>query len=138
MITFLGNIAETAQFAFDFGKHLSKKDIISLNGELGSGKTVFVNALSKYFEVDDEVCSPTFTIVNEYNSKLCNIYHFDVYRIKDEKQFLETIGTEYFENGICIIEWGDIIKGILPNNTIHINITKINDISRKFVIRRCL
>lgn len=121
--------SDTKKIAYLIAKYSDKNSIISLNGELGSGKTVFMNGFASYFGIENEVCSPTFTIVNEYSN---NIYHFDVYKIEDENEFLNRIGDEYFEKGICIIEWADIIKNILPKRTIHIDIKKDeNDTSRR-------
>ena len=133
------SVDDTNLLAYTFAKYLRKKDIIVLNGELGSGKTVFVNSIAKYFNVDDQVSSPTFTIVNEYDLKNNDkIFHFDVYRIEDSVDFEDSIGTEYFSNGICIIEWGNIIKDILPQNTVFIDIKKdeMDDNTRHFNIWR--
>lgn len=136
-LTYISNdINDTTDLSYEFAKYLKHSDIVVLNGELGSGKTVFMQGIAKYFGIENEVSSPTFTIVNEYITKDVNIYHFDVYRLNDEYQFMDTIGTEYFENGISIIEWGNIIKNILPKNTIYIDITKIDENSRKIYIRR--
>lgn len=122
------NTDDTKKLAEEIAKFLHIGDIIVLNGELGSGKTVFLTGIAKYFGIESEVSSPTFTIVNEYDiSNSCPIYHFDVYRLQDSDEFLEGIGTDYFYNGICIIEWGNIIKEILPKNTIYIDISKDND-----------
>jgi len=132
------NINDTLDISYEFAKYLKKTDVVVLNGELGSGKTVFVQGIAKYFGAENEVSSPTFTIVNEYIKDNVNIYHFDVYRLETEKQFIDTIGTEYFENGISIIEWGNIIKNILPKNTIYIDISKIDDDTRNMMIRRNL
>lgn len=119
------NINDTKALANNIAKHLHIGDIIVLNGELGSGKTVFLTGIANYFNIESQVSSPTFTIVNEYDVKnSCPIYHFDVYRLNDSDEFLEGIGTEYFYNGICIIEWGNIIQDILPKNTIFIDILK--------------
>ncbi len=137
------SIKDTENLAFAFAKHLKKGDILVLNGELGSGKTVFVNCIGKYFDIQSQVCSPTFNIVNEYDLKdKSKLFHFDVYRIEDAYDFCDSIGTEYFSNGICIIEWGNIIKEILPKNTIYIDIKKdsikdsIKDNTRYFNIWR--
>lgn len=136
-LTYISNkINDTTDLSYEFAKFLKHSDIVVLNGELGSGKTVFMQGIAKYFGIENEVSSPTFTIVNEYITNDVNIYHFDVYRLNDEYQFMDTIGTEYFENGISIIEWGNIIKNILPKNTIYIDITKIDENSRKIYIRR--
>lgn len=119
------NINDTKALANNMAKHFHIGDIIVLNGELGSGKTVFLTGIANYFNIESQVSSPTFTIVNEYDVKnSCPIYHFDVYRLNDSDEFLEGIGTEYFYNGICIIEWGNIIQDILPKNTIFIDILK--------------
>ncbi len=121
------NINETYTIATLIADKLGNHDIISLNGELGSGKTAFMQGVAKYFNIEEQVSSPTFTIVNEYITKNnLNIYHFDVYRLKDGTEFLEQIGTDYFSNGISFIEWGNVIDDILPNKTIHIDISKDN------------
>ncbi len=105
---------DTINFAKDFAKDLKVGDIIVLTGELGSGKTKFVEGILKYFNLEDEISSPTFTIVNEYLSDKMNIYHFDVYRLEDSDEFYAMGGDEYFSKGICLIEWGEIIEDILP------------------------
>lgn len=130
------NVNETIDLSFEIAKYLKVTDVIVLNGELGSGKTVFMQGIAKYFGIQDEVSSPTFTIVNEYIARDINIYHFDVYRLEDENQFMDTIGTEYFENGISIIEWGNIIKNILPKNAIYVDISKIDENKREISVRR--
>lgn len=113
---------DTKNVARMLSKKLNKNSVIVLSGELGTGKTRFVQGVASYFNMDSDVCSPTFTIVNEYinKNKGPNIYHFDLYRIKDENDFLDSIGNEYFGNGICILEWGEQIKNILPLGTIYI------------------
>lgn len=125
-IEFLSLSEEDTKFlAFEISKNLKKEDILVLNGELGSGKTAFMYGVANYFNIENEISSPTFTIVNEYTSnETVNIYHFDVYRLEDESEFLDQIGTEYFENGISFIEWGNIISSILPKRTIYLDITK--------------
>ena len=119
------NEKETKKLASIIASYIKSNDIIVLNGELGAGKTVFMSGIASYFDIEDEVSSPTFTIVNEYSLKdNSKIFHFDVYRIYDSNEFLERIGTEYFDEGISIIEWGNIIKDILPKRTIYIDISK--------------
>ena len=121
------NINDTYTIATLIAAKLKNSDIISLNGELGSGKTAFMQGVAKYFNIEEQISSPTFTIVNEYITKNnLNIYHFDVYRLKDGTEFLNQIGTDYFLNGISFIEWGNIIQDILPDKTIHIDISKDN------------
>lgn len=112
---------ETKNFAFNLASKLNVGDIIVLSGDLGSGKTKFTEGFLKYFNLENEISSPTFTIVNEYKNKDINIYHFDVYRLEDSEEFYAIGGDEYFNSGICIIEWGELIEDVLPNDYIHIS-----------------
>ena len=115
MIRFISKCEQdTIEFASKFASKLEKNDIVLLSGELGSGKTKFVQGVLKYFGLENEISSPTFTIVNEYNSEKVNIYHFDVYRLADVDEFYAMGGEEYFTQGICLIEWGEMIESILP------------------------
>ena len=116
--------ADTKNFAKSLAKILKPKDIVVLTGELGSGKTKFVEGFLSYFGLENEISSPTFTIVNEYKNNDINIYHFDVYRLADSSEFYEIGGDEYFDTGICLIEWGELIEDALPSNYIHITFTK--------------
>lgn len=118
---------DTINFAKNFASKLNKGDIIVLSGELGSGKTKFVQGVLEYFDLADEISSPTFTIVNEYIKDDINIYHFDVYRLADTDEFYAMGGDEYFQNGICLIEWGEIIESILPEHYTKITFKKNND-----------
>ena len=118
---------DTINFAKDFASKLHKGDIVVLSGELGSGKTKFVQGVLEHFGLDNEISSPTFTIVNEYSKNDINIYHFDVYRLSDIDEFYAMGGDEYFSNGICLIEWGEMIESILPEHYIKIMFRKSND-----------
>ena len=118
---------DTINFASKFASTLTGNDIIVLSGDLGAGKTKFVQGILKYFNLENEISSPTFTIVNEYNSPDTNIYHFDVYRLEDVDEFYAIGGEEYFSKGICIIEWGEIIENILPKDYYKISINKSLD-----------
>lgn len=125
MYTFLSkNELETKKFAKILGSQLTKGDIIILSGDLGSGKTKFTEGILSYFGLENEISSPTFTIVNEYNNKDVPIYHFDVYRLSDVDEFFAIGGEEYLQNGICIIEWGELIETILPKNYLKISFSK--------------
>lgn len=96
-------------------------------GDLGAGKTKFTEGFLSFWNLQNEISSPTFTIVNEYTSKDINIYHFDVYRLADIDEFYAIGGQEYFEKGICIIEWGELILDALPDKYIKIEILKDHD-----------
>ena len=118
------NELDTKNFAKKFASILKPTDVVVLTGELGSGKTKFVEGFLSFFGLENEISSPTFTIVNEYKKDDINIYHFDVYRLEDSSEFYEIGGEEYFSNGICLIEWGELIKDVLPKNYIHITFEK--------------
>lgn len=118
---------DTIDFAEKFAKELKVGDIVVLSGELGSGKTKFVQGVLKHFGIEDEISSPTFTIVNEYNADNINIYHFDVYRLEDSDEFYAMGGDEYLSSGICLIEWGEMIEDILPKPYTKITFSKNND-----------
>lgn len=115
---------DTKNFAKSLAKLLKTHDTIVLTGDLGSGKTKFVEGILSYFGLENEISSPTFTIVNEYQKNDISIYHFDVYRLEDSSEFYEIGGEEYFENGICLIEWGELLGNILPKNYLHITFSK--------------
>lgn len=120
------NEFDTKNFAKKLASKLQPQDVFVLTGELGSGKTKFTEGFLSYFGLENEISSPTFTIVNEYKKENINIYHFDVYRLEDSSEFYEIGGEEYFENGICLIEWGELIEDALPKNYIHITFEKDN------------
>ena len=125
MLKFISNNEdETKAIGFNLASKLNKKDIVILTGDLGSGKTKFTEGFLSYFGLEDEISSPTFTIVNEYCKDDIKIYHFDVYRLEDSSEFYEIGGDEYYENGICIIEWGEIIEDALPNDYIKIDFSR--------------
>ena len=127
MYTFVSkNVLETKELAKRISSKLNNGDIIVLSGDLGSGKTKFTEGILSYFGLENEISSPTFTIVNEYISENINIYHFDVYRLSDVDEFYAIGGEEYFSKGICIIEWGEIIEEILPKDYMKITFSKDN------------
>ena len=115
---------DTLNFGKKLASLLKKGDIITLTGELGAGKTKLTEGILSYFNLENEISSPTFTIVNEYSNDKINIYHFDVYRLEDSSEFYEIGGEEYFDKGICIIEWAELIKDVLPLEYLKISIIK--------------
>ena len=112
---------ETIKIAKQIASKLTKTDILVLSGDLGSGKTKFTEGILDFFGLKDEISSPTFTIVNEYEKDDIKIFHFDVYRLEDVDEFYSIGGDEYFGKGICIIEWGEQILDALPKNYIKID-----------------
>ena len=125
---------DTKTLAKKIASNLKPGDVIVLTGELGAGKTKFTEGLLSYFGLENEISSPTFTIVSEYKNENINIYHFDVYRLEDADEFYAIGGEEYFEKGICIIEWGELISDALPDNHISITFQKDNNDENKRVL----
>lgn len=116
--------SETIELGKKIGSKLEKGMVIVLTGDLGSGKTKLTEGILTYFGLENEISSPTFTIVNEYNTENLNIYHFDVYRLSDIDEFYAIGGEEYFEKGACIIEWGEMIQEALPKEYIKIEFSR--------------
>ncbi len=128
--------AETHQIALLFGKRLQPNAIIAFTGDLGSGKTTFIQGLAEGASsiVPREVSSPTFNYLNIY-SGLTTIYHFDLYRLRSSKEFLLAGFEDYLQaGGICCIEWSERITSILPSNTTCIQISHLGENTRKIEI----
>ena len=126
------SVRETQNIAKAFAKSLKPGDVLCLSGDLGTGKTAFVQGLTKALGVEDIVNSPTFTIVNCYSGKM-PVYHFDVYRIADPDEMYEIGYEEYvYGDGVCIIEWPELIGEILPEVRYDINIVKNLEIHEDF------
>lgn len=117
------------------GEESKPGDIICLKGELGAGKTYFVKGFVQAFGISpDTVSSPTFSIIQEYRGSL-PIYHFDCYRLENSKEALEIGAEEYlYGDGVSIIEWPERIEAILPENVKYVQITSINNTTRKINI----
>ena len=124
---------------FDFGVSLGKKckggEVFLLDGDLGTGKTVFSKGLGKGIGVSEPISSPTFTIVSIYESGRLPFYHFDVYRISDIDE-MDEIGYEdyFYGNGVCLVEWAELIREILPENCISVKLEK--DLEKGFDYRK--
>ncbi len=110
----LNSEKETIELGKKIAQNLKIGDILVLTGDLGSGKTKLTEGILSFFGLQNEISSPTFTIVNEYQTEKFPIYHFDVYRLEGSDEFLAIGGEEYFEKGVSIIEWGEMIEDILP------------------------
>jgi tRNA threonylcarbamoyladenosine biosynthesis protein TsaE len=123
---------ETMHLASKFGEQLEAKDVITLEGDLGAGKTTFTKGLAKGLGVGKTVSSPTFTIVKEYKGRL-PLYHMDVYRLEDT---MEDLGfDEYFHgDGVTVIEWAHLIEPQLPPERLNIYLFHHGNDERKLVI----
>ena len=126
---------DTYKIAKKFERTLSGGEVVILNGDLGAGKTTFTKGLAKALGITENVTSPTFTLMNIYTSGRLTLYHFDMYRIEDESEAQELGLDEFFYgNGVCMIEWAENIKNMLPKNLITINITKLGENEREIEI----
>lgn len=106
------------------GENCHPGSIVLLNGGLGAGKTVFTKGFGKGLGVEEVINSPTFTIVQVYETGRIPLYHFDVYRIGSVEEMEETGYDEYFfGNGVCLIEWAGLIEDIIPDGCIKVNIS---------------
>lgn len=117
--------AELAKYVLE-----NKLDFVALYGDLGAGKTAFTRGFASIIAPEADVCSPTYTIVNEYEGRV-PLFHFDMYRIEDEDA-LDSIGFyDYLERGIIITEWSENIPYALPNKFVRVTIEKLGDDERK-------
>ncbi len=125
---------DTYNVGYELGKNAVKGQIYCLDGDLGVGKTVFTKGFAKGLGVDEDISSPTFTIVLEYHDGRVPFYHFDVYRISDAYE-MDEIGYEeyFFGDGVCLIEWASIVDEIIPDNAVKIVIEK--DLEKGFDYR---
>ena len=121
----VNNIKETTNIGFQLGKLLNSGDIICLTGDLGTGKTHITKGIAGGLGINDTITSPTFNIVNEYDSGRLKLNHFDVYRVSDPDEIYAIGFDDYiFSDSVSIIEWANYIEEILPKEFLHINISK--------------
>jgi tRNA threonylcarbamoyladenosine biosynthesis protein TsaE len=118
--------------AMEFAAALGENRVVAFYGSMGAGKTTFISALCRFFGVEDDVCSPTFTIVNEYRAaEGDSIFHFDFYRIEALKEAVDIGFEEYLYSGsLCLIEWPEKVEPLLPEDTLNVKIYALPDDSR--------
>ena len=135
MIIETNSAAQTYETGFNMGRNVKPGQIICLEGELGVGKTVFTQGVADGLGITEPVNSPTFTIVQIYEEGRMPFYHFDVYRIGDVEE-MEEIGYEdcFYGEGLCLIEWANLIEEILPEHYKQVTIEK--DLEKGFDYRR--
>lgn len=132
-------ISSSEQETRELGKRMSQQvtpgTVISLRGSLGAGKTVFAKGFAEGLGITEAIVSPTFTLVQEYDGRL-KLYHLDLYRLSGEDEF-ESMGGEDFlySDGVALIEWSEKIEDMLPDDTIFINITINEDLTRSIEIK---
>lgn len=126
---------ETFDAGYSIGKEAKPGTVYALLGDLGVGKTVFTKGVAAGLLVKEQVNSPTFTIVQVYESGRLPFYHFDVYRIGDLEE-MDEIGYEdyFYGEGVCLVEWAGLIKELMPAETVWVTIEK--DLEKGFDYRR--
>lgn len=125
MVTETFSAEETLELGKKIGSQAKPGEIYTLNGDLGVGKTVFAQGLAQGLGITEPISSPTFTIVQIYEKGRMPLYHFDVYRIGDVEE-MEEIGYEdcFYGKGVCLIEWAELIREIIPEEAIPVRIEK--------------
>ena len=123
------SLSDTYYLAKKLTENISKGNIIALIGDLGTGKTTFTKGIAKALGIKENVGSPTFKLVSEYEGKDYWVYHIDAYRLNGSNDFLNIGGEEYLnsERGITIIEWADIINDLLNDNVIDVNFSRLKN-----------
>ncbi|MCD8223066.1 MAG: tRNA (adenosine(37)-N6)-threonylcarbamoyltransferase complex ATPase subunit type 1 TsaE [Clostridiales bacterium] len=126
---------ETHALGCELGRQARSGQIYCLDGDLGVGKTVFTQGFAEGLGITDIVSSPTFTIVHQYEGGRLPLYHFDVYRIGDIEE-MDEIGYEdcFYGEGVCLIEWSELIAGIIPEHAVRVRLEK--DPQKGFSYRR--
>ena len=133
------NVNALDQFAGDFWNAMNKAKVFAFHGQMGAGKTTTIAALCRYKGVKDSIGSPTFSIINEYSfiheNKEQKIYHIDLYRLKDMEEIVQS-GVEdcIYSGSICMVEWPDKAPGLFDDSTVHIQISFIDDDTRRIKI----
>lgn len=117
------NEGDTRRLGLELAENAEAGDVIALVGDLGTGKTALTRYIAEGLGIKDTISSPTFTIVKEYKSGKLPLYHFDVYRLGDSEEFYDIGGEDYlYGDGLCVIEWAEIIEDAWPDNTTVIRI----------------
>jgi tRNA threonylcarbamoyladenosine biosynthesis protein TsaE len=134
---FTKNEADTIKLGEKIAGALKKGDVIAVTGDLGAGKTVFVKGIARGLSIYEHITSPTFTLIHSYEGSETILHHFDVYRISEEELFEIGFDEYIYSDDICIIEWADLIKGMLPRHTkwVHIERTQNDYNERKITLK---
>ena len=114
-IVYIKNEHDTEEFGMKLASSLEPGDIVALIGDLGTGKTTLTKYIAKGLGVTENIDSPNFNIVKEHKSGIIPLFHFDVYRLSSGDELLDIGADEYFySDGVCIIEWADIVADVVP------------------------
>lgn len=128
-------LEETQALGRYLGSLLEGGDVLALVGDLGAGKTTLTKALGQGLGVKEEMTSPTFTLIQEYEGRV-PVYHFDTYRMEDPLEFLDIGGEDYlYSEGVSIIEWADLISDFLPQDHLRLEVYRESDTGRRLEVR---
>lgn len=134
----VNSLDELPQAAREFMAHMDDYTVYAFYGAMGAGKTTFINALCRELGVENDTTnSPSFAIINEYRSDTTAelIYHFDCYRLENEQEAIDIDAEDYFDSGaLCLIEWPERIEGLLPDDTVRVDIVAHDDESRTITL----
>ena len=127
---------KTLEIGRKIGERLRKGSVVSLRGSLGAGKTVLAKGIAEALGIREAIVSPTFTIVQEYDGENMRMYHLDLYRLSGDDEFESMGGDEFLSpDGVTLIEWSEKIEDMLPDDTIFIDITINDDLSRDITVK---
>lgn len=131
----IGSLDELDKVAREVLESLDGRTVVAFDAPMGAGKTTLISRIAAMLGADDDVASPTFAIVNQYEGER-TIYHFDMYRIERVEEALDFGCEEYFASGeLCLVEWPEKIEPLLPDDTMVVRIEILSDTERRFVIR---
>ena len=119
----IGSEKDTERFALQLAEKLEPGDVIAMIGDLGTGKTTLTKYIAKGLGIEENINSPTFTIVKEHRSGRLPLFHFDAYRLGSGEELLDIGADEYFyDGGVCVVEWADLVMDVIPEDAILIEI----------------
>ncbi len=131
-VFFSSSSEDTTEFAINFAKTLKSGDTVLLHGEMGAGKTLFCKGVAKGLGVVEEVTSPTYAYMNEYEGESVTLYHYDCYRIESVEQAESLgLGDYFYAGGVCLVEWSENILPLLPEKRIEVTIKKTGENQRE-------
>ena len=131
----INSLEELEKVAEAVIESLDGRTVVALDAPMGAGKTTLVSHIAQYLGSEDDVTSPTFAIVNQYEGER-TIYHFDMYRIDKIEEALDFGSEEYLSSGeLCLVEWPEKIEALLPEDTMVVKIEILSDTARRFIIR---
>jgi len=129
--------ADTERIGEQVSHLLQPGDVLAFTGDLGAGKTAFVRGLARGLGLSDRVTSPTFAIVNEYREGPVPLFHFDMYRLGSSEELYDIGWEDYLrQNGVCAVEWSEIVEDALPADCLRVHIRYLDDTEREITISR--